>query len=878
MVAVIAAGLGLAVLPTLPASAAGTAQDHLVNTVPATITPSVNDGTVLAMTQVGSRIIAGGTFSQATSPGSSTAVTRTDILAFDTSTGAIDSAFAPTLDGQVQDLTPGPTPDTVYAAGFFNNVNGAKAKSIALLSTVTGKMVTGFKPAAVNGAGYGVRLSGGKVYLGGSFTSVGGATHDGLASLNPTTGALDPSMNVQLTGHHNYTGQGGANGAVGPRKIDISPDGSRMVAIGNFKNANGLLRDQIVMIDLDGGSPAVDPNWATGAYSAACFSGAFDTYVRDVAFSPNGAYFAVGATGGSGTNVDGTNSSCDTIARFETPATGSNIRPTWLDYTGQDTIGSVAVTGSVVYAGGHQRWLNNSSGHDAAGQGAVPRPGLAALDPANGIPYSWNPGRNPRGEGAFALLATAQGVYVGSDTEWVGNHKYKRSRIAYFPLAGGEVVGQPTPAALPSNVYLAGPTADPSKVNELDTRSYDGTTVGSTSAVSTSGINWSQVRGTFMVGNTLFYGMSDGNLYQRSFNGTSLGAPTLVDPYDDPLWSGVQTGSGQTYRGAKPGLYSALPSVTGMFYANGRIYYTRAGSSQLFSRWFEPESGIVGSDETQTTGVDFSKVAGTFISGNSLYYSSSTDGTLHRVNFANGVLDPASNTLVSGPQVDGNDWRARGMFLYGSPPPAHPISLAGTASTNGKATAETVTVPAAVTPGDGMLLISTSGSATPPSGPAGWTQVSSVTNSTMVTTVWRRVAAGEDAGQSVSTTFPTATQSNLQILAYHNTDATNPVADIQSGVDANTSTHTTPTATINNPNAWAVSVWEDRSSTTTSWSPPAGVAVRGANYGSGTARVSGLAADSNGSAGSGSYGGLTAGVDGTSGRGIAFTIVLAPGS
>ena len=323
-------------------------------------------------------------------------------------------------------------------------------------------------------------------------------THDGLASLDPLTGALDPYLNVQLTGHHNYTGLTGQSSApVGERRMDVNSAGTRLVVVGDFKDADGGLHDQIVLIDLGATSTAVDPSWNTAAFTATCSAKAFDTYVRDVSFSPDGSYFVVADTGGGGgkaLNTDGTRALCDSASRWETTATGTNARPTWVDYTGNDSFESVTTTGSAVYVGGHERWVNNTLGQDFAGAGAVPRPGMAALDPANGLPLSWNPGRNPRGAGSYVMLATPQGLYVGSDTTYIGNTRYYRGRIASFPLAGGEVLPSTATGVLPGNVYVAGPGATPS--SSLVSRSFDGSHTGATTTVDTS-TDWSQVRGAF---------------------------------------------------------------------------------------------------------------------------------------------------------------------------------------------------------------------------------------------------------------------------------------------------------------------------------------------------------------------------------------------
>jgi PKD repeat protein len=150
---------------------------------------------------------------------------------------------------------------------------------------------------------------------------------------------------------------------------------------------------------------------------------------------------------------------CDTTARFDWNAPGTDKQPTWIDYTGGDTLYSVAITGTAIYVGGHQRWMNNPFRGDAAGPGAVPREGIAALDPSNGLPFSWNPGRT-RGVGAFDLTATSAGLWVGSDTDQLGGEYH--ARLGFFPLAGGTVVPPVRPITLPANLYRAAPATSSS--------------------------------------------------------------------------------------------------------------------------------------------------------------------------------------------------------------------------------------------------------------------------------------------------------------------------------------------------------------------------------------------------------------------------------
>ncbi|MGI8693513.1 MAG: PKD domain-containing protein, partial [Geodermatophilaceae bacterium] len=665
----IAGLLLIGLLPTTPAAAVQSAHNQVVNAVPSTLTPDIRDGRVLTIVKVGNKVIVGGTFTQVANRNGGTAYTRNNIFAFDATTGNVDTAFAPTVNGVVNTLLPGSGVNTVYAGGTFTTVNGATHRNLTLLNTGNGALVAGFRAASLNGAVNDLALSAGRLHVGGVFTTAAGIGHGGLVTLSPTTGAVDPYMAVDVSVNHNYNGVSGARAAVGVSKLDISPDGARLVAIGNFKIAEGQMRDQAVVILLQGGGPVVDPNWRTTRYEPACFANAFDSYVRDIDFSPDGAWFSIVATGGPNPGT-----LCDTATRFETSDTGQDVQPRWIADSGGDTLFSVAITGTALYTGGHQRWMNNAGGRDAAAPGAVPRPGLAALDPLNGVPLSWNPGRQPRGVGAQALLATTNGLYVGSDTEYIGNVRYFRPRIAFFPLAGGTPPASQNTGSLPSNVFLAGPGLI--AANNVAKRFFDGTTASSTSTLpNPDGIEWSRARGAFMAGGKVIYGWSDGNLYTRTFDGTSFGPAVLVDPYNDPFWSNVQTGSGQTYRGVKPNFYTEqLANVTGMFYSAGRVYYTRAGQQGLFARGMSLDSLIVApTDSTVSVSPSWADVQGMFVSGGSMYWGSAADGNLRRIAFTNGV-PTGSATVVSGPLLDGNDWRTRAMFLGpGAPPPPNQL-------------------------------------------------------------------------------------------------------------------------------------------------------------------------------------------------------------
>lgn len=443
-----------AVPPTIavPMASVGAQHDGVVSSVPAAWTPHVLDGKVLAIAQVGNSMVVGGSFTNVSQTWGSATLSRQRIFAFDANNGNIRSGFTPSIpSGQVMAVAPGPTDGTVYVGGTFPGINGQNGR-VFLLNVSDGSLVSSFSAPAFNGQVRDLVLSGNTLYAAGLFSQVGGQGRGGLVALNASTGARLDFLDVELTENHNWTpGSSGARAGVGASAIAVDPAGTTLAAIGNFRKADGLERRQMVLIDLTGPTAEVRPDWRTERYVPSCYSHAFDTYMRDLAVSPDGEFFVVSTTGGGNPGT-----LCDTTARWDLDASGQAVQPTWVDESGGDSILGLTTSGTAVYTGGHQRWGNNVNGRDFAAVGSVPRPGLTGLDGASGIPLAWNPGRHPRGVGAETFTATDAGLWMGSDTLWVGKFDYRRARLAFFPSNGGYTLGDGDTGSLPANVYYHG--------------------------------------------------------------------------------------------------------------------------------------------------------------------------------------------------------------------------------------------------------------------------------------------------------------------------------------------------------------------------------------------------------------------------------------
>lgn len=407
-VAVLAAATVAGVVPAV----AQVGQPTVVSADPVDWSPHVLDGTVRAITLVGDAVVVGGDFS-AVASNSGFRYRRNYLFAFGARDGAL-RGFAPSIDGPVYALAPGPG-NTVYVGGAFRTVNGAAQRGLTRLSLAHGGRAPSFRASINWGDVRALAVSGRWLYAGGRFSAVNGLARAALARVDTGSGTVDAGFDARLT-------HGASRAKV--EDFALSPDGRRLVVAGAITHAAGVPRSQLVMLDT-GGAGAGISGWYTDAYRGTCDTG-YDTYLRGVDFAPDGSYFVVVTTG----NQAGPTHMCDTAARFQAAGVGRH-NPAWVNHTGGNTLLAVAVTGSAVYVGGHQLWLDNPHGNKSAGPGAVSRPGIGAIDPRTGRALAWNPTRS-RGVGVRAFEATADGLWVGSDTDRLGNEYH--GRIGMFPL------------------------------------------------------------------------------------------------------------------------------------------------------------------------------------------------------------------------------------------------------------------------------------------------------------------------------------------------------------------------------------------------------------------------------------------------------------
>ncbi|WP_373367480.1 delta-60 repeat domain-containing protein [Micromonospora purpureochromogenes] len=602
----------------------------LTSANPADNIPHAQNGDVKAFAEIGSTVYVGGSFTSIKAAGDASWTARNYLFAYDRVSGALKGGFAPALDGAVHALAASPD-GKLIVGGAFGTVNGVARKNLVELDPATGATVTSWVGRSDGGLVRRTIVLGNKLYIAGAFHWVNGTQHSLLARLDATTGAIDPTFQIDAS-----VPRSSAELVWG---LAVAPNGESLVAVGNFTQVNGNSRNQVVLVEQLNGTPKV-ANWSTQRYVAPCATG-FPFYARDVDFSDDGSYFVIAA---DGAQEDG--AYCDTIARFETGARGAAIDGTWVQDTGRDSVTSIEAADNVVYVGGHFRWLNNANGSDSAGAGAVNRYGLGALDPINGMPLVWNPTRSGAPAGTtdwgpilWELWRGSNGLLAGFDNDGLGNEYH--GRMGLFPLAGGRTIpAVNAPSAASGYLYVGTADGQATKVP------FDGTTLGT--PVASSQPNLTAAGAAFSVGNKLYWSKSDATAPNGSyldvsiFSGGSVGAPWISSGYNN--WFKAAT-------------------MSGAFYLDGRMYYTKAGTNKLFYRYLEPDGYIVGCTEFTLPSLNLAwgNVRGmAWVNGKIVY--GNTDGSLRAVPFDETAVDGTASVQLA-PASAGVNWSSRTLFF-----------------------------------------------------------------------------------------------------------------------------------------------------------------------------------------------------------------------
>src|SRR6266498_1352539 len=222
--------------------------------------------------------------------------------------------------------------------------------------------------AGANGRVTAIARAGDRVYIGGSFTSVGGQPRGGLAALDAATGQLVASWRADVTG--------------GPvEALAASPDGGTLYVGGDFHNIGGRAQRTIAALDP---ASAADSGWHPQATCPGL----------GLTVASGTVHLACGGASAGGGNAVLAYSASTGARRWSAGGDGD--------------VHAVAVLDGVAYTGGHFTTIAGAS-----------RKKAAAFDAASGQLLAWDP--HPDSTlGVFSMLADGDWLWMGGDFTSVG--------------------------------------------------------------------------------------------------------------------------------------------------------------------------------------------------------------------------------------------------------------------------------------------------------------------------------------------------------------------------------------------------------------------------------------------------------------------------
>ena len=381
--------------------------------------PKANN-TVNALAVSGEVVYVGGAF---TTIGTNNA-SRSRIAALKAS-GAVGAGEAtswnPKANNTVNALAVAGT-SVVYAGGTFTKIGSTSLTRRRLAAIKTNAEATAtaeatsWTPNAINGEVNALAVSGTSVvYVGGSFTEIGSTTEvrNRLAAIKTNAEATATAEATSWNPNANNTVN--ALAASGPSVVYA---GGTFTEIGSTQ----VPRSRLAAIKTNAEATATaeatswTPNAINGEVNALALSGTSVVYV-----------------GGSFTEIGSTTEVRHRLAAIKTNAAATETAEatSWNPNAINGEVNALAVSGSVVYAGGT---------FQSVGLSSQVRNRLAALNSGND-PTSWNPNASNTVD---ALAVSGEVVYVGGAFTTIGTNNASRSRIAALKASGAVGAGEAT--------------------------------------------------------------------------------------------------------------------------------------------------------------------------------------------------------------------------------------------------------------------------------------------------------------------------------------------------------------------------------------------------------------------------------------------------
>ena len=338
----------------------------------ADVTAGVNLGaTVYAVAQVGDRTIIGGDFTTVGGlPRQHVAAIRAD--------GTVDPSWNPGADGIVYAVAGNTDGSRIFLGGAFQNAGGAPRANLAGVNGTDGAALIDWT-ADTNGEVRALDTFGDRLYVGGTFTSFQGLTVRRLADISMATGVVNNSFKPWP----NWTIRG----------LAVSPDGTKVYAVGGFTSIAGVPR-----------RGAAEILTATGRATA--FDPSDGGTVLAVAVTPDGSriFFCTP----------------NNVLWAYDPAVSNT--PVWSVKTSGDTQG-IAASATEVYFGGHFGQLSTYK---------VKRAQMASVLVSDGTPTAWDPHLSQTYMGVWAVAVTPNNLLIGGDFKKVGG----RTQAGFARFAG----------------------------------------------------------------------------------------------------------------------------------------------------------------------------------------------------------------------------------------------------------------------------------------------------------------------------------------------------------------------------------------------------------------------------------------------------------